>query len=715
MNPSEWASLPSDACTLDTAGSFGPDRITKTLRDANGRPTDVLVAVGVTGQEATERTLAYNANGTLAHLIDANDNRTTYEYDGFDRLVKTRFPLPTLGSDSSSTTDYEQLTLDKAGNVTTRRLRDGNSIGYTYDALGRLTAKDLPGSEPDATYTYDLLNRMLTATQNSLVTTLTWDALGRRLTEATTGLGTVTSEYDLAGRRTKATLPGSTGLYADYLYDVLGNVTFIRENGATSGVGVLATYQYDSLSRRSSVTFGNGAVQGYTYDNAARLATQTNDLASTANDLTQTFSYTPASQISSVTRSNDLYAWTGHTNVDLDSTPNGLNQITNVDAATVTHDSKGNITAIGSDSYGYSSENFLTSGPASAMLGYDPMGRLYQVANGAGTTRMGYDGLDRIAEYDGSNAVQRRYIHGPGIDNPIAWYEGSGLSDRRFLSSDERGSVISATGSTTVLNKYDGFGVPQPGNSGKFGYTGQVWVPEIGLWYYKARFYRPDIGRFMQSDPTGYWDSPNVYAYVGNDPVNWIDPLGLTGLPNEDGGSGCDVDVCVTGAKIISNFASLLRSGVGGGGGGGGRDPCTTSVNGTPSPQQAARSTRSEVRNRAGAGARVGSSAGAGGAVIGAATGYASVALQRAFQLYPGSSWDPRHGDAGNRIYGAVTSALGIPRDFALRMSGLIEQFGRDSNSPYDPRDGTFTDRSGNLGNSDEAIEAIDEGRGCDQ
>jgi hypothetical protein len=69
------------------------------------------------------------------------------------------------------------------------------------------------------------------------------------------------------------------------------------------------------------------------------------------------------------------------------------------------HDGKGNIAAVGTDSYGYSSENFLTSGPGSTSLSYDPMGRLYQVAQGATTTRIGYDGLDRIAEYDGSNAV----------------------------------------------------------------------------------------------------------------------------------------------------------------------------------------------------------------------------------------------------------------------------------------------------------------------
>jgi RHS repeat-associated protein len=536
MNPAAWGSLPASACTLGTTGGFGPDRITKTIRDANGRPTQIQSAYGVAGEQANERTLAYNDNGTLQYLIDANSNRTTYEYDGHDRLVKNRFPLPAIGANSSSTTDYEQLTLDPGGNVTSRRLRDGQSIGYTYDALNRLTNKNLPGTEPDATYAYDLLNRMTSAVQNSITNAMTWDALGRMLTE-TAPQGTVSSQYDLAGRRTKMTLPGATTLFADYLYDVLGNTTFIRENGATTGVGVLATYQYDSLSRRSSVTFGNGVVQGYSYDNASRLATQTNDLASTANDLTQTFAYNPASQISSVTRSNDLYAWTGHANQSDGLTPNGLNQVGNVGPKTITHDSKGNITAVGTDSYGYSSENFLTSGPGSTTLGYDPMGRLYQVASGAATTRLGDDGLDRIAEYDGSNALQRRYVHGPGIDNPIVAYEGSGITSRGFLSSDERGSIIALTdGSGTLLNinKYDEYGVPQTTNLGKFGYTGQAWVPEIGLWYYKARFYRPDIGRFMQTDPIGYRGGPNLYGYVGNDPIGRTDPLGLTWCPDID-------------------------------------------------------------------------------------------------------------------------------------------------------------------------------------
>ena len=211
------------------------------------------------------------------------------------------------------------------------------------------------------------------------------------------------------------TLPGSTTLYANYDHDLLGNVTKIRENGATSGVGVLATYAYDSLSRRSSVTFGNGRVQSYAYDNASRLQTLTT-LASTASELTQTFGYNPGRQIMSVARSNDAYAWTGAVAVNRGYTANGLNQHTAAGATSFTYDANGNLITSGSDTYGYTSENFLTSGPGSTSLSYDPMGRLYQVAQSAGTARMGYDGLDRVAEYDGGNTLLRRYIHGPGID-----------------------------------------------------------------------------------------------------------------------------------------------------------------------------------------------------------------------------------------------------------------------------------------------------------
>ena len=80
-----------------------------------------------------------------------------------------------------------------------------------------------------------------------------------------------------------------------------------------------------------------------------------------------------------------------------------------------------------------------------ATLAYDPLMRLYQTTGGATTTRLQYDGVDLVGEYDASNTLQRRYVHGPGLDEPLVWYEGTGTSNRKFLHADERGSVVALT------------------------------------------------------------------------------------------------------------------------------------------------------------------------------------------------------------------------------------------------------------------------------
>ena len=184
--------------------------------------------------------------------------------------------------------------------------------------------------------------------------------------------------------------------------------------------------------------------------------------------------------------------------------------------------------------YGFDYENRLVSAltrKQTVRYRYDALGRRVQryFKGGKENTKFIYDGQDVLV--DDNSGTLTKYINGTGIDNKLRVQTGS---NTQYFLTDHLGStngLADASGNLTASTNYDAFGnATNASFLSRYQFTGREHDSFTGLHYYRARFYDANLGRFISEDPIGFEGGDvNLYGYVWNDPIKFVDPLGQFG------------------------------------------------------------------------------------------------------------------------------------------------------------------------------------------
>lgn len=316
-----------------------------------------------------------------------------------------------------------------------------------------------------------------------------------------------------AGRRTRMTVSGQQSV--SYSYDDSNRLVQIAQGG--SGV----TLGYDADGRRTSLVLPNGVNMGYSYDTASQLTA-----ISYGSLGTITYSYDLAGRRTMVGGS---FARTGLPNGVTNVAYNQDNQLTRFGSSNLTYDANGNLTNDGTSTYTWSARNQLVSisGAVSANFQYDAFGRRV-TKTVSGTTQYLYDGVNPIEELSGT-AVVATTLAGLGVDEYFQRTDSAGPAN---FMTDAVGSTLALTNAAGALGTqytYEPFGnmtFTGPASGNPFQFAGRE-NDSTGLYYYRARFYSPLFERFISEDPAGPMESPNLFAYGEQNPLELTDPLGL--------------------------------------------------------------------------------------------------------------------------------------------------------------------------------------------
>jgi RHS repeat-associated protein len=311
-----------------------------------------------------------------------------------------------------------------------------------------------------------------------------------------------------------------------YSYDTADRLTGITQGSSSVGFG------YDAAARRTSLTLPNGIVVESAYDTASRLIGLAYKLGTTALGALS-YTYDAAGDRMQL---GATWARTGLPQPVATTSYDANNQQLGFGGATMTFDPNGNLATrvdgSGTTTYTWNARDQLTglSGPGlAATFGYDGLRRRRtKTINGARTDFL-YDGLNPIQEGILPAAPSANLLTGLGIDEFLTRTDTAGA---RHLLSDALGSTLALSDSTGALSTeytYEPFGETTftgASSPSAFQYTSRENDGD-GLYYYRARYYHPELGRFVAEDPVGLLGGINLYGYVDGNPIMNGDPLGL--------------------------------------------------------------------------------------------------------------------------------------------------------------------------------------------
>ena len=512
-----------DALGRVSATTNANGQVTSFLYDPIGRLTNVI---DVANQSAF---FDYDQNGNRMVTTDPNGHSWTNVFDELNRLIEQDDPQghKTL------------LNYDPVGNLTNKIASNNDSITYKYDAANQLTNIVYP-SGTAVRFTYDSVGNRTTMNDGLGATTWVYDDLNRPKSVLDHFVQNVFYTYDRNGNRIALTYPGVNKIVR-YGYDALN-----RMMALTNWLGGKVAYAYDSRGNLISSTNTYGTKTSYGYDEANRMIGLANSTA--GGNVIASYSLmldglgNPRQAIHNQPIFPILSSQTNSYTYDSD------NRLLSIDSQTVTHNANGDITNLGTNVYVYDFEDRLVKIPQTTttnIFGYDGLGnRLTNIVNGQ-SRRFAIDRMGALSqvliEYN-SGGPTNYYIYGLGLVQQISTNGSSGaVSTYQFNIQGSTVALTDSAGNVTDSYAYDSFGVlanSDSFSSQPFRYLGRYGIVDdgTGLLYARARYFSPQLGRFLTKDPLtgkdGDGQSLNRYVYALNNALRFSDP---TGLAAQDG------------------------------------------------------------------------------------------------------------------------------------------------------------------------------------